>query len=66
MCIRKGRNVEGIEERDKWFETFVNLSIVKLVISRSLRSNCKSRKCWVQNVYHRSVVCKMYITEKGA
>jgi hypothetical protein len=58
--------VAGIEESDKWFETFVNPGIVKLASSRSLGSNCKSQKCWVQNVYHRSVVCKMYITEHGA
>jgi hypothetical protein len=56
MCIRKGKNVAGIEESNKWFETFVNLGIVKLASSRSPGSNCKSQKCWVQNVYHRSVV----------
>jgi hypothetical protein len=44
--------VVGIEGRDKWFETFVNPSIVKLVSSRSPGSNCKSQKCWVQDVYH--------------
>jgi hypothetical protein len=66
MCIGKGKNVAGIEESDKCFETFVNLSIVKLASSRSPGSNCKSRKCWVQNVYHESVGCKMYIMEHGA
>jgi hypothetical protein len=58
--------VAGIEESDKCFETFVNPGIVKLASSRSLGSNCKSQKCWVQNVYHESVGCKMYITEHGA
>jgi hypothetical protein len=57
--------VAGIEEREKWFETFVNLGIVKRE-SSSPGSKCKSRKCWVQNVYHGSVGCKMYIKENGA
>jgi hypothetical protein len=55
MCIGKGRNVAGIEGRDKWFETFVNSGLVNLVNSRSPGLNCKSRKCWVKNVYHVSV-----------
>jgi hypothetical protein len=55
----------GIEESEKWFETFVNLGIVKRA-SSSPGLKCKSRKCWVQNVYHGSVGCKMYITENGA
>jgi hypothetical protein len=66
MCIGKGGNVAGTKESDKWFETFVNLGIVKLASFRSPRSNCKLRKCWLQNVYHRSVVCNMHITEQGA
>jgi hypothetical protein len=55
MCIVKGRNVVGIEESDKCFETFVNPCIVNLASSKSLGSNCKSWKCWVKNVYHESV-----------
>jgi hypothetical protein len=53
MCIEKGGNVEGMEGRDKWFETFVNLGIVKLASSRIPGSNCKSQKFWVQDVYHK-------------
>ena len=66
MCIGKGGNVAMIEESDKWFETFVNLGIVKLASAKSPGLNCKSHKCWVQNVYHVSVGCKMYITKHGA
>jgi hypothetical protein len=62
MCIRKGGNVMGIEESDKWFETFVNLGIVKLASCRCLGSNWKSWNCWVKNVYHRTVMCNMYIS----
>jgi hypothetical protein len=47
----KGANVVGMEESDKWFETFVNPAIVKLTIWRSLGPNCRSRKFWVQDVY---------------
>jgi hypothetical protein len=31
-----------------------------------LGEKCVSQKCWVQNVYHGSVGCKMYIMEHGA
>jgi hypothetical protein len=44
-------NVAGMEESDKWFETFVNPGIVKLASWRSLGSNCRSQKFWVQDVY---------------
>ena len=41
MCIGKDGNVEGVEESDKCFESFVNLGIVKLASSSSLGFNCK-------------------------
>jgi hypothetical protein len=31
-----------------------------------LGAKCVSQNCWVQNVYHGIVGCKMYITEHEA
>jgi hypothetical protein len=56
MCIGKGRNVAGIEESDKWFETFVNPGIVKVAAIKLAKYGI---------VDHKSFGCKMYITEHG-
>jgi hypothetical protein len=41
MCIEEGRNVAGIEESDKCFESFMNPGIVNFVSFSSPGLNCK-------------------------
>jgi hypothetical protein len=45
------------------FPKVVNPGIVKLASSSGPGSNCKWRKCCLQNVYHGIVGCKMYMME---
>jgi hypothetical protein len=50
MCIGKGGNVAGIEESDKWFESFVNQGRIvndgsvwcKMYITKVLCATCIS------------------------
>jgi hypothetical protein len=65
MCIGKGAKVAGMEGNDKYFETFMNLGILKLARWR----NCRPHNFLVKDVSHgivddESFGCKIYNSAK--
>jgi hypothetical protein len=44
MYIRKDRKLVGMEDSDRYFETFVSRGRVNLARSRSPQRNCRSQK----------------------
>jgi hypothetical protein len=54
MSIRKDKKLVGMEDNNRYFETFVNRGRVKLASPRSPRWNCRSWKFSVQDAHHRT------------